>query len=89
MGDLRKVLDEGRILQSEQHIPPMTGKLPSLWPWAVLALFLILVSVGIELFWPLREHGPLPLCGKEGQKVTSCQKESSPSAPVQKSLQKT
>lgn len=74
MGDLKKLLDKGKTLQHEQHIPPLAGKLPSLWPWAILALSLILISVGIELFWPIHAHGSLPPCGQTTLKEVSCQK---------------
>lgn len=80
MNDLKKILEEGKSLQKDHHIPPLSKPLPSFWPWAGVALFLILVSVGIEIFWPLHAHGPLPVCGKGRQKEISCQK-GAPPAP--------
>lgn len=58
----------------ENGIPPLLGRKPRFWPWAVLAVLLMVLSLGIELFWPLPgRHGPLPECGQAGVGIVSCQ----------------
>ncbi|QHI94982.1 hypothetical protein GT348_00370 [Aristophania vespae] len=78
MNNLNKLLEEGKAFQREENIPVPTGRLPSLIPWAVLAFSLVVVSLGIEVFWSLPSHRPLPLCGEETKHLTSCQKTVNP-----------
>lgn len=66
---------EGRRMQLEEGIPPLKLRSSSLWPWAVLAGFLVVLSLAIELFWPLpHRSGPLPMCKAGGAAMVSCQK---------------
>ena len=71
---------EGRRMQAEVGIPPLKLRGPSLWPWAVVAGLLVVISLAIELFWPLpHRSGPLPVCKAGAVEVTSCQKVAVPS----------
>lgn len=83
MSDWDELLREGRSYQYEKGLMPPVRRPPSMVPWVILAVSLILISLGIELFWPLPgHHGPLPVC-REGQTpaVVSCQKQDAPSTP--------
>ncbi|QDH15290.1 hypothetical protein E3E11_04860 [Oecophyllibacter saccharovorans] len=76
--EAQRMMREGAQWQKIKGIiPPDRRRLPSLWPWALLALLLVLISVGIELFWPLPGmHGPLPPCSDAAGSatLTSCQR---------------
>lgn len=73
--DSEALLREGRRFQMENGIPPFLGRQPRFWPWAVLAVLLVLISLGIEIFWPLPgKHGPLPACDRVAVGTVSCQK---------------
>ncbi|CDG33264.1 hypothetical protein CO583_08650 [Parasaccharibacter sp. TMW2.1882] len=73
--DSAALLEEGRRFQRETGIPPLLGHRPRFLPWVLLAALLMLVSLGIEIFWPLPgRHGPLPVCGQGAVETVSCQK---------------
>ncbi len=73
--DSESLLVEGRRFQYEQGIPPLLGREPRFWPWALLAGLLVAISLGIELFWPLPgRHGPLPSCEHVTVGTASCQR---------------
>ena len=77
--DSEALLREGRRFQMETGIPPFWGRKPRFWPWALLAVLLVLISLGIEIFWPLPgRHGPLPTCGQEPVGTVSCQRPQAP-----------
>lgn len=61
MNDLEHVLQEGRILQEEDGLTPPFSSKPSMRLWVCLAGVLVLISLGIELFWPLPVK-KLPFC---------------------------
>lgn len=72
--DSAALLEEGRRFQVETGIPSLLGHKPRFLPWVLLAVVLMLVSLGIELFWPLPgSHGPLPACKQVSTGTVSCQ----------------
>ncbi len=72
--DSAALLEEGRRFQMETGIPSLLGHKPRFLPWVLLAVLLMLVSLGIELFWPLPgRHGPLPACRQVSAGTVSCQ----------------
>ncbi len=84
--DSTALLEEGRRFQMETGIPSLLGHKPRFLPWVLLAALLMLVSLGIEVFWPLPgHHGPLPACGQVSAGTVSCQKvlEQSRTTPAQ------
>lgn len=82
MSDWDRLLSEGRAYQYEEGLLPPRRRPPSMVPWVVLAVLLVLISLGIELFWPLpAHHGPLPLCQSgHAAPASSCQKQSEASS---------
>ncbi|NVN01796.1 MULTISPECIES: hypothetical protein [Asaia] len=78
MNDLHRIMQEG-VPDPE---PPK--KLPSIMPWAMVALVLVLVSLGIRLFWPVPATQPLPQCTEQVQTQDACvRKAPEPAAPAQ------
>lgn len=77
--DSEALLREGRRFQLENGIPALLGHKPRFLPWVLLAVLMMLISLGIEIFWPLPgRHGPLPSCGQVTVGTTSCQKTATP-----------
>ncbi|WP_336760816.1 hypothetical protein [Asaia sp. VD9] len=66
MTDLRRMMEEG-VPDPE---PPR--KLPSILPWAALAGVLVVISLGIRLFWPVTAPAPLPECGATPGTQSAC-----------------
>lgn len=63
--DLERLMRASRSWQQEEAVlPPPAERQLSLKPWAFAALGLVLICVGIELFWPLPKPAPLPPCDK-------------------------
>lgn len=77
MSDLRRLMEEG-VPDPE---PPR--KLPSIMPWAIVALVLVLISLGIRLFWPIPTAQKLPECNPAAQEQSACIR--SATTPVDKS----
>ncbi len=48
--------------------------LPSLKPWVVVAVILVLISLGIRVFWPVPTSQPLPRCAEHAEAQTACVK---------------
>lgn len=85
MSDSDQLLREGRTYQYEEGMLPPVRRPPSMRPWVILAGILVLISLGIEVFWPLPgRHGPLPEChSTQGAAIaTSCEYRSKPSDEV-------
>lgn len=79
--DSESLLREGRRFQMENNIPALLGHKPRFLPWVLLAGVLVLISLGIEIFWPLPgRHGPLPACGQVPVGTVSCQQVAAPPA---------
>lgn len=66
MNDLRRIMEEG------VRDPEPPRKLPSIMPWAVVALVLVLISLGIHLFWPVPAAETLPVCKPGAHEQTAC-----------------
>lgn len=66
MNDLRRIMDEG--------VPDSASprKLPSIMPWAFVALALVLISLGIRLFWPIPPTEKLSNCAQKAHEQTAC-----------------
>lgn len=86
MSDWDRLLSEGRAYQYEEGLLPPRRRPPSMVPWVVLAVLLVLTSLGIELFWPLpSHHGPLPVCQPGHMaSASSCQKQDEASRSSEK-----
>jgi len=63
------VSDLHRIMREGVPDPEPRKKLPSILPWGVVALVLVLISLGIRLFWPLPVSKPLPQCTEHVQEA--------------------
>lgn len=87
MSDWDRLLSEGRAYQYEEGLLPPKRRPPSMVPWVVLAVLLVLTSLGIELFWPLpSHHGPLPVCQRGHMApASSCQKQDEASRSSERS----
>ncbi|GBQ85535.1 hypothetical protein [Asaia krungthepensis] len=69
MNDMRRLMEDG-VPDPE---PPR--KLPSIMPWAIVAGVLVLISLGIRLFWPIPASTALPQCsGHPGTQQEACVK---------------
>ncbi|WP_438381706.1 hypothetical protein ABHV46_12315 [Asaia sp. BMEF1] len=64
--------DLHRIMQEGVPDPEPPKKLPSIMPWALVALVLVLISLGIRLFWPVPGSQPLPQCSDQVQTQEAC-----------------
>ncbi|WP_181441938.1 hypothetical protein [Swingsia samuiensis] len=51
MSDLDELLKKAREVKAERSLEPYP-KPPQFWPWAVVAVLLIGLSLGIHFFWP-------------------------------------
>ncbi|WP_122049134.1 hypothetical protein [Asaia bogorensis] len=66
MNDLHRIMKDG------VPDPDPQRKLPSIMPWAIVALVLVLISLGIRLFWPIPTAEKLPLCDPSAKAQTAC-----------------
>ncbi len=69
---LSGVTDLHRMMQEGVPDPEPPKKLPSIMPWALVALVLVLISLGIRLFWPVPSSPPLPQCTDKVQTQDAC-----------------
>lgn len=73
MNDADRLLEEGRLLQMERDLAPPLSHPPTYTRWVFLSVFLVLVSLAIEIFWPLPQHKSLPACQAGHVSQISCQ----------------
>ncbi|GBR72013.1 hypothetical protein [Gluconobacter kanchanaburiensis] len=50
--DLERLMQEARAAQAADPIEESQGKHPNIIVWALLAAFLVLISVSIHFLWP-------------------------------------
>ncbi|CDG40171.1 MULTISPECIES: hypothetical protein [Asaia] len=71
-----------RIMKDGVPDPDPPRKLPSIMPWAIVALVLVLISLGIRLFWPIPAAEKLPRCDPSAKAQTACVRTNPVPAPA-------
>ncbi|AQS88772.1 hypothetical protein A0U93_13520 [Neoasaia chiangmaiensis] len=60
--------DLDQIMRTGERIPlPGEPRPPRFRPFLWVAAILVMIAIGIEVFWPIPKSRPLPFCGNAGQ----------------------